>query len=126
MLIRQNLSPSLAFSSLKDDLPFHYGRRRRSFLRRLRLAIVPLVLVFMLLCWLLTRHRPMSRTSDWILWPFKSTSSYPLTFKQIREYERNLPQHVTSLPPPEGINGRTLKFSNEVWGLGLNNQLNNR
>jgi hypothetical protein len=95
-------------------------------LRRTRLAwALPLGLVFMLLCWLSTRHRPMSRVSDWIPLSMLYTADQ-LSFKQIREYERRLPQHDTSLPPPEGINGRTLAFSNEVWGLGLNNQLNNR
>lgn len=68
----------------------------------------------------------MSRATDWIPWSFPSKAEQPLTFERIREYERNLPQHRTSLPSPEGINGRTLKVSNEVWGLGLNNQLNNR
>ncbi|GJJ13481.1 hypothetical protein Clacol_007735 [Clathrus columnatus] len=41
-------------------------------------------------------------------------------FEQIRNYERSLPQN--SLYHPK----RMVKFSNEVWGLGLNNQLNNR
>ncbi|KAF8514994.1 hypothetical protein JB92DRAFT_2916654 [Gautieria morchelliformis] len=100
----------------------------RGSLRRTRLAWVSLALVFVLLCWLSTGHRPMSRVSDWIPWSsmLYAADAYPLSFKQIREYERRLPQHDTSLPPPEGIKGRTLMFSNEVWGLGLNNQLNNR
>lgn len=41
-------------------------------------------------------------------------------FELIRDYERNLPQN--SLYHPK----RMVRFSNEVWGLGLNNQLNNR
>lgn len=56
----------------------------------------------------------------------ESLLSAPLTFEDIRSYERNLPQHNLSLPFPEGKNGRFVRFSNEIWALGLNNQLHNR
>ncbi|KAG8905668.1 hypothetical protein FRB99_008440 [Tulasnella sp. 403] len=39
------------------------------------------------------------------------------------EWEDRLPQHNSSLPFPEGLSGRYVKFSNQVWGYGLNNQL---
>ncbi|KAG8855398.1 hypothetical protein FRB96_007055 [Tulasnella sp. 330] len=38
-------------------------------------------------------------------------------------WEDHLPQHNTSLAYPEGPNGRYLMFSNQQWGYGLNNQL---
>lgn len=41
-------------------------------------------------------------------------------FQLIRDYEKNLPQNTLYHPK------RMVKFSNEVWGLGFNNQLNNR
>lgn len=50
----------------------------------------------------------------------------PLKLEDIRSYERDLPQHNLSLPFPEGKNGRFVRFSNEMWALGLNNQLHNR
>lgn len=122
--------PVLSLLSSSYDLPFHHGKRRRSFLSNIRLALVALVLVLVLLYWLSTKFRnhPISRVPDLLPWPsmLSTAHSYPMSFEQIRKYERRLPQHDISLPPPEGINGRTLMFSNEVWGLGLNNQLNDR
>ncbi|GJJ11790.1 hypothetical protein Clacol_006028 [Clathrus columnatus] len=53
-------------------------------------------------------------------------SNPPKTFEEIRAYERALPQHDLSLPFPEGEKGRFVRFSNEMWALGLNNQLHNR
>ncbi|KAG8988282.1 hypothetical protein FRB90_002849 [Tulasnella sp. 427] len=38
-------------------------------------------------------------------------------------WEDKLPQHNTSLEFPEGANGRYVMFSNQAWGYGLNNQL---
>ncbi|KAG8990815.1 hypothetical protein FRB94_013086 [Tulasnella sp. JGI-2019a] len=38
-------------------------------------------------------------------------------------WEDRLPQHNTSLEFPEGLNGRYVMFSNQQWGYGLNNQL---
>ncbi|KAF8590672.1 hypothetical protein K439DRAFT_1329053 [Ramaria rubella] len=75
-----------------------------------------------------TGYAPISRASHWLSRPVISSTAdvYPFTFDRIRDYEQRLPQHNTSLQSPEGVNGRTLTFSNEVWGLGLNNQLNNR
>lgn len=38
-------------------------------------------------------------------------------------WEDRLPQHNSSLEFPEGPNGRYVMFSNQAWGYGLNNQL---
>jgi hypothetical protein len=51
-------------------------------------------------------------------------TSDPPTYKKLREYERNLPQHNFSLPFPEGRQGRYVRFSNQIRGLGWNNILN--
>lgn len=48
----------------------------------------------------------------------------PPSWKKLREYERNLPQHNLSLSYPEGRNGRYVRFSNQIRGLGWNNVLN--
>ena len=47
----------------------------------------------------------------------------PHLFPEIWEQEDRLPQHDLSLPPPEGINGRYIRFENQMWGNGVNNQL---
>jgi hypothetical protein len=52
------------------------------------------------------------------------TSPKPPSYKELREYERNLPQHNFSLPFPEGRYGRYVRFSNQIRGLGWNNVLN--
>lgn len=49
---------------------------------------------------------------------------YPPTYKKLRQYEDNLPQHNLDLPFPEGRNGRYVKFSNQAKKLGWNNVLN--
>ncbi|EIN11679.1 hypothetical protein PUNSTDRAFT_98867 [Punctularia strigosozonata HHB-11173 SS5] len=46
------------------------------------------------------------------------------TYRDVRLWEDNLPQHNLSLPYPEGENGRYVKFSTQVAGLGWNNVLN--
>ncbi|KIO23715.1 hypothetical protein M407DRAFT_107536 [Tulasnella calospora MUT 4182] len=38
-------------------------------------------------------------------------------------WEDRLPQHNSTLEFPEGPNGRYVMFSNQAWGYGLNNQL---
>lgn len=45
-------------------------------------------------------------------------------YEDVRELEENLPQHNLSLPFPEGQNGRYVRFSNQIQGLGWNNVLN--
>ncbi|QRV94258.1 O-FucT domain protein [Ceratobasidium sp. AG-Ba] len=47
-------------------------------------------------------------------------------FDDIFLSEAQLPQHNLSAPYPEGRNGRFVKFSNQVWGLGWNNLLQER
>lgn len=39
-------------------------------------------------------------------------------FDDIFAQEAQLPQHNLSLSYPEGSNGRYVRFSNQVWGLG--------
>jgi len=53
-----------------------------------------------------------------------SSEQLPPSWTHLREWERNLPQHDTDLPSPEGRNGRYVSFANQVQGLGWNNQLN--
>ncbi len=38
------------------------------------------------------------------------------------EAENLLPQHNENLPFPEGRTARFLRFGNQMWGVGLNNQ----
>jgi hypothetical protein len=45
-------------------------------------------------------------------------ASNATNFDDIFLKEAQLPQHNLSLPYPEGQNGRYLRFSNQVWGLG--------
>ncbi|KAG9043944.1 hypothetical protein FS837_008964 [Tulasnella sp. UAMH 9824] len=44
-------------------------------------------------------------------------------YKEIRAYEKRLPQHKMNLPWPEGKNGRFLRFSTPYHYIGFNNQL---
>ncbi|KIY46101.1 hypothetical protein FISHEDRAFT_66570 [Fistulina hepatica ATCC 64428] len=48
----------------------------------------------------------------------------PPSWDSIRLYEDTLPQHNLELPFPEGRNGRYVMFSEQVFGLGWNNVLN--
>jgi hypothetical protein len=45
-------------------------------------------------------------------------ASNATNFDEIFSMEAHLPQHNLSLPYPEGQNGRYLRFSNQVWGVG--------
>ncbi|KAF7976759.1 hypothetical protein HWV62_5752 [Athelia sp. TMB] len=47
----------------------------------------------------------------------------PVDYSEIRAYERALPQHNLSLPYPGGQNGHYLRFTDRLWGHGLNNIL---
>ncbi|KAB5595100.1 hypothetical protein CTheo_1388 [Ceratobasidium theobromae] len=53
-------------------------------------------------------------------------SSNASDFDEIFLREAQLPQHNLSAPYPEGQGGRFLRFSNQVWGLGWNNILQER
>jgi hypothetical protein len=58
-------------------------------------------------------------------YPLQSSDhSLPPLYKELYEWEDNLPQHNLDLPLPEGRHGRYLKFSNQIKGLGWNNVLN--
>ena len=48
----------------------------------------------------------------------------PPTYKRLKEWESNLPQHDLDLPFPEGRTGRYVLFKNQIQGLGWNNELN--
>lgn len=50
--------------------------------------------------------------------------NWPPRYENIREWQRNLPQHNLSLPYPEGENGRYVRFSSQIRGLGWNNVFN--
>ncbi|KZV98889.1 hypothetical protein EXIGLDRAFT_275066 [Exidia glandulosa HHB12029] len=45
------------------------------------------------------------------------------TLDGIWAMEKTLPQHDADLPPPEGRDGRFLRFRNQMWGVGFNNLL---
>lgn len=45
------------------------------------------------------------------------------TLAAIWAHERSLPQHDLDLPPPEGRDGRFVRFRNQMWGVGFNNLL---
>ncbi|KAG9123838.1 hypothetical protein FRC07_013796 [Ceratobasidium sp. 392] len=47
-------------------------------------------------------------------------------FDEVFMREAQLPQHNLTAPYPEGQNGRFIRFSNQVWGLGWNNLLQER
>ncbi|CAE6441273.1 unnamed protein product [Rhizoctonia solani] len=53
-------------------------------------------------------------------------SSEATNFEQIFVREAQLPQHNLSARYPEGQDGRFVRFSNQVWGLGWNNLLQER
>jgi hypothetical protein len=54
----------------------------------------------------------------------KTHWEYPPSWDTLKQWERDLPQHNLDLPFPEGRNGRYLKFSNQIQGLGWNNVFN--
>ncbi|KEP46874.1 GDP-fucose protein O-fucosyltransferase [Rhizoctonia solani 123E] len=59
--------------------------------------------------------------------PEKSAwSSDATNFDEIFIREAQLPQHNLSARYPEGRDGRFLRFSNQVWGVGWNNLLQER
>ncbi|KAF8312145.1 hypothetical protein DL93DRAFT_2082576 [Clavulina sp. PMI_390] len=47
----------------------------------------------------------------------------PPMYPELKEAELALPQHDEDLPSPEGKNARFVRFGNQMWGVGLNNQL---
>lgn len=53
----------------------------------------------------------------------KDAHSLPPMYPKLKVAELALPQHDESLPFPEGKNARFVRFGNQMWGVGLNNQL---
>lgn len=47
----------------------------------------------------------------------------PPLYPELKVAELALPQHDEDLPFPEGKNARFVRFGNQMWGVGLNNQL---
>ncbi|KAF7305637.1 hypothetical protein HMN09_00817300 [Mycena chlorophos] len=78
-------------------------------------------LVFLLLAFLFLATHPTTRTRV----PIFNLPRGP-TYFLLRQRIAWLPQHNLNLPPPEGKNGRYVKFSTEVSFLGWNNCLNER
>ncbi|KDQ16770.1 hypothetical protein BOTBODRAFT_186403 [Botryobasidium botryosum FD-172 SS1] len=59
-------------------------------------------------------------------WPASGSDgdhTLPPTYPELKVLESRLPQHNLSLPFPEGANGRYIRLENQMWGVGLNNQL---
>jgi hypothetical protein len=56
--------------------------------------------------------------------PDDTDLAFPPHYTALRTRIKNLPQHNTSLPFPEGRNGRYVKFSSQISQLGWNNVLN--
>ncbi|KAF9506721.1 hypothetical protein BS47DRAFT_1321678 [Hydnum rufescens UP504] len=48
---------------------------------------------------------------------------YPRYTLILQDQERRLPQHNLDLPYPEGRSAKMLRFGNQMWGVGFNNQL---
>lgn len=47
----------------------------------------------------------------------------PPLYPELKVAELALPQHDEDLPFPDGKNTRFVRFGNQMWGVGLNNQL---
>ncbi|KAF8526878.1 hypothetical protein BU17DRAFT_40092 [Hysterangium stoloniferum] len=97
-------------------------------------SVLALITVLILLFWSLPRQPLLDyyTKSQILAIPSHSSliaatqSAVPLSYDDIYAYEQNLPQNNDSLPFPEGQNGRMVKFSTELFGYGLNNQLQDR
>ncbi len=48
--------------------------------------------------------------------PISPMSNMPPIYEQYHEYERNLPQHDLSLPPPDGKHAKFIYFANHAHG----------
>ena len=53
----------------------------------------------------------------------KHADKLPPMYPNLKIAELALPQHDEDLPFPEGKNARFVRFGNQMWGVGLNNQL---
>ena len=56
--------------------------------------------------------------------PAEMDTSSPPSWKKLRQWEQDLPQHNLDLPFPEGKTGRYVKFDNQIRMLGWNNVFN--
>ncbi|KZT40025.1 hypothetical protein SISSUDRAFT_1070343 [Sistotremastrum suecicum HHB10207 ss-3] len=59
-----------------------------------------------------------------IVWSGGDLPGPPPTYERLIAAEKALPQHNLDLPFPEGRNGRYVKFTNQIKGLGWNNVMN--
>jgi hypothetical protein len=111
------------------DLPtYHHGAMTARLHRPTRCLVVSLIIfcVVLVLTWVRdTRNSGRYDPRPIIRWKGGQLKSVPEpSYNDIRQWEDNLPQHNLSLPHPEGRNGRYVKFSTQVYGLGWNNVLN--
>ena len=51
-------------------------------------------------------------------------TGHPPSYEELREWDKNLPQHNPDAPFPEGRTGRYVKFSYQATKHGWNNVLN--
>ncbi|KAJ1302996.1 hypothetical protein OPQ81_011199 [Rhizoctonia solani] len=82
------------------------------------IMLIHLVLLFSFLHW-----------REWQLFAYPEEAAWASdanNFDSIFIREAKLPQHNLSAPFPEGKDGRYLRFSNQVWGSGWNNLLQER
>ncbi|KAF8519729.1 hypothetical protein BU17DRAFT_47491 [Hysterangium stoloniferum] len=100
------------------------------FLRRRRNVVLASFIALVVLYWL---YRSIFTGYEYLPTVRAQANKFELdhpatspTYDQIRAFERHLPQHNLSLASPEGRHGRFIRFSNEVWSYGLNNQLQDR
>ncbi|KAF8645215.1 hypothetical protein AX16_008042 [Volvariella volvacea WC 439] len=90
---------------------------RQSRLRRVGGLILILVCVGYILC-----GHPIFR---WLsIHIFGDHPKGPPTYRRLKRWEWELPQHNLDLPYPEGRTGRYVKFTSQVKELGWNNVLN--
>ncbi|KAF5340593.1 hypothetical protein D9611_007405 [Ephemerocybe angulata] len=95
------------------------GSRRRVFLKILT-ALTSLFFIFVILAAI---FRPWATILPRQT-PNDTNTSLPPRYTAIRKHTASLPQHNVSLPPPEGHNGRYIKFTSQISQLGWNNVLN--
>jgi hypothetical protein len=102
-------------SNMKEKKSYNFPSSRTRFFRAVRnqpgslIAFVVLSILLPLYFKFLKQRGPGNGPPKWIA---------------LREHERTLPQHNLSLALPEGRDGRFVKFSNAIVGLGWNNVLN--
>jgi len=117
-------------------IPLHIGTRsHRDASRHLFIALGTVLLVIFLLHSLRrttledvapARKPALGTSSESVQDPQDGENedhSRPPLYPELKVAELALPQHNEDLPSPEGKNARFLRFSNQLSGVGLNNQL---